>query len=294
MGLSLPPAVPHESRNVQNGGDLVSTLLRVFRKWVEPTRWIGAVTLIGTSLCIGRQLALTQTTNPSPTGKLTARVPGWEPAVMDDPILYHMQLDQFEGRTNGSDNAFRWDGEGWIGTDTNRLWIKSEGFVNQGTVSDGDQEALYDRPIPRLRYFDGQVGVRADLDSGPAREWAALGIEGLAPYFFEFAPTLYIRDGGNVAGRVNGSYDVLITQRWIVQPQAELNFYSKDDPARGIGSGFSDLDAGIRLRYEVRRKFAPYIGFAYSGKYGGTATYARRAGETVSNPTFVFGLRIWY
>ena len=236
---------------------------------------------------------MSQTANPPP-GKLTSRVPGWKPAIRDNSIFYHVQLDQFEGRTNGPDNAFRWDGEGWIGTDMNRLWIKSEGFSEQGTVSDGDHEALYDRPIPRLRYFDAQVGVRADLDSGPRREWAALGIEGLAPYFFEFEPTFYIRDGGHVAGRVNGSYDVLITQRWIVQPQAELNFYSKDDPARGIGSGFSDLDAGIRLRYEIRRKFDPYIGFAYSGKYGRTASYARVFRETVSDPRFVFGIRIWY
>jgi copper resistance protein B len=272
----------------------VSPPLQVFSGWMESACWICEVAVFGAGLCLGSQLAMAQTKNPPPTGKLTAKVPGWEPAVRDNPILYYMQLDQFEGRTNGPDNAFRWDGEGWLGTDMNKLWIKSEGFVDQGTVSDGDQEALYDRPIPRLRYFDAQVGVRADLDSGPSREWAALGIEGLAPYFFEFAPTLYIRDGGNVAGRVNGSYDVLITQRWIVQPQAELNFYNKDDPARGIGSGFSDLDAGIRLRYEVRRKFAPYVGFAYSGKYGGTATYARRSGETVSYPSFVFGLRIWY
>jgi copper resistance protein B len=121
-----------------------------------------------------------------------------------------------------------------------------------------------------------------------------LGIEGLAPYFFEFAPTFYIRDGGHVAGRINGSYDLLLTQRLIVQPEAELNFYSKDDPARGIGSGFSDLDAGVRLRYEVTRKFAPYIGFAYGGKYGGTANYARRSGESTSDPRLVFGLRVWY
>jgi copper resistance protein B len=161
-------------------------------------------------------------------------------------------------------------------------------------VQHGDHEALYDRPIPRLRYFDAQIGIRADLDSGPGREWAALGIEGLAPYFFQFAPTLYIRDDGHVAGRIEGSYDLLITQRLIVQPQAELNFYSKDDPARGIGSGFSDLDGGIRLRYEIRRKFAPYIGFAYSGKYGGTATYAHRSEESSSDPRLAFGLRLWY
>lgn len=263
--------------------------LKSLRKWVE----LG-VMLFSASVCAASRAVMAQTTTPSPTAKIAAKVPNWEPPVDDNHILYHVQFDQFEGRTNGPDNEFRWDGEGWIGTDMNRLWIKSEGFVNGNTVDDGDQEALYARPIPRMRYFDAQVGIRSDLDSGPRREWAALGIEGLAPYFFEFAPTLYIRDDGNVAGRIEGSYDLLFTQRLILQPQAELNFYSKDDPARGIGSGFSDLDAGVRLRCEIWRKFAPYIGFAYDGKYGSTATYAHRSGESTSNPTFVFGIRIWY
>jgi len=215
-------------------------------------------------------------------------------AMMDNQVFTHVWLDQFEGRTSGPNNELRWDGEGWIGTDMNRLWIKSEGLNNGKTVSDGDHEALYDRPIPRMRYFDAQVGVRSDLDSGPARAWAALGVEGTAPYFFQFAPTLYFRDNGNVAGRLTGSYDLLLSQRWIVQPEVELNFYSKDDPGRRIGSGLSDLDAGVRLRYEIRRKFGPYIGFAYNGTYGNTASYSRQAGESTSNPRFVFGLRLWY
>ena len=219
---------------------------------------------------------------------------GMKDTMMENPVLAHARLDQSEGRTNGSASEFRWDGEGWIGTDVNKLWVKSEGFSGDGSISDGDHEALYDRPIPRVRYFDAQVGVRTDLDSGPRRAWAAFGIEGLAPGYFEIAPTLYIRDSGHIAGRITGSYDLLLTQRWIVQPEAELNFYSKDDPGRQIGSGFSDLDAGLRLRYEVTRKFAPYIGFAYNGTYGNTASYSRAAGETTRNTQFVFGTRLWY
>jgi copper resistance protein B len=238
--------------------------------------------------------ARAQESTPQPSSGTNGAMSKSELPVMDNQIFAHVQLDQFEGRTNGSDSELRWDGEAWIGTDMNRLWLKSEGFSNNNTVSDGDHEAMYDRPIPHLRYFDGQVGVRADLDSGPSRTWAAIGIEGLAPYYFELAPTLYVRDGGNVAGRVTGSYDLLLTQRWIVQPQAEFNFYSKDDPARRIGSGLSDIDTGVRLRYEISRKFAPYIGFAYNGKYGNTASYSRRAGETTSEPRFIFGLRLWY
>ncbi len=238
--------------------------------------------------------ARAQSSKPHKVGKAAATVSAMESPVMDNTIFAHVRLDQFEDRTDGPDNELRWDGEGWIGTDMNRLWLKSEGFSTNSTVSDGDHEALYDRPIPHMRYFDAQAGVRADLDSGPKRAWAAVGIEGLAPYYFQFAPTLFIRDGGNVAGRLVGSYDLLLTQRWIVQPEAELHFYNKDDPARLVGSGFSELDTGLRLRYEISRKFGPYVGFAYNGKYGNTATYARQARETTSDPRFVFGLRLWY
>ena len=243
-------------------------------------------------LCMSTARAQVPTSQPA--GKAPATSPTLQAPTVGHQIFVHALLDQFEARTNGPDNELRWDGEGWVGTDMNKLWLKSEGFSDNSTVSDGDHEALYDRPIPRMRYFDAQVGVRADLDSGPGRAWAAVGIEGLAPYYFQLAPTFYIRNGGNVAGRITGSYDLLITQRWILQPEAELNFYSKDDPERGIGSGFSDLDAGVRLRYEISRKFGPYLGFAYNGKYGNTAGYSRLAGETISDSRFVFGLRLWY
>jgi copper resistance protein B len=228
---------------------------------------------------------------PEPAPTKGAR---WPPAVKDNTVFAHVLFDQLEGRASNSGTLFRWDGQGWVGTDMNRLWLKSEGFAGNGTVSDGDHEALYDRPIPHMRYFDAQAGVRADLDSGPARVWAAVGVEGLAPYFFDFEPTFYIRDGGHMAGRINGSWDLFITQRWVVQPQAELNFYSKDDPARQTGSGFSDIDTGVRLRYELTRKVNPYIGWAYDGKYGGSALYTRQSGGATSNSSFVFGFRVWH
>jgi copper resistance protein B len=217
----------------------------------------------------------------------------WKPPIADE-VVSHLLFTQLEDRTDGRDNELRWEGETWIGTDMNRLWIKSEGVFQDGSMSDGDHEVLYDRPIPRVRYFDAQAGVRADLDSGPHRFWSAIGIEGLAPNFFEFEPTVYFRDEGHIAGKVEASYDLRITQRLVAQPQLELNFYSKRDPARGLGTGLADLDTAIRLRYEIRRKLAPYVGFAYTDQYGSTAGYSRRAGEAVANPRFVFGLRTWY
>jgi copper resistance protein B len=174
------------------------------------------------------------------------------------------------------------------------LWIKSEGTVTNGITSDGDQEILYDRPIPHMRYFDWQAGARLDLDSGPTRAWAALGMQGLAPYFFNFAPTFYVRDGGRVAGRIQGSYDLYLSQRLILQPQVEMNFYSQADSARGIGSGFSGLDSGVRLGYQFSRKFAPYIGYTYTGVFGQTATFNRRAGQPTSVSRFVVGIWLWH
>jgi copper resistance protein B len=230
----------------------------------------------------------------------TAQTPGADPNVSapfgspveDRQIYVHGILDQFEGRL-GEDNSFRWDGQAWAGTDTNRLWLKSEGSVeSSGKVKDGIHEALYDRPISP--YFDLQAGIRYDIDSDPSRGWAAFGIQGLAPQWFDIEATGYVSDSGHLAARLKASYDFLLTQRLILQPEIELNFYSKSDPERDIGPGLSDIDAGIRLRYEIARKFAPYIGIAYQEKFGSTAGFARSEGESVNELRFLFGIRSWF
>jgi copper resistance protein B len=213
--------------------------------------------------------------------------------VMDNGIFAHAVLDQFEGRIGGGQNAFRWEGQGWIGTDYNKLWLKSEGFaLGKGGVEDGQQELLYDRAVST--YLDLQAGGRTDWDSGTGRTWAAFGVQGLAPLFFDYEATGYLSDGGHAALRLAGSYDRLITQRLILQPQIEMNFYSKADPGRKIGAGFSDIDAGLRLRYEISRKFAPYIGVAYVGRLGQTAQFARQDGDGAAAVQFVFGIRSWF
>jgi copper resistance protein B len=217
----------------------------------------------------------------------------WSPPVHDNSILYYVNFNELEARLTGAYPTFRWDGEGYIGDANNKFWVKSEGSLTNGVMSDGDQEFLYDRPIPRMRYFDFQVGVRADLDAGPTRTWGAIGIQGMAPYFFDFEPTLYVRGDGHVAGRIEGSYNLFITQRVILQPQAEFNFYSKDDHARGIGSGLSDLDGGIRIGYQITRKFAPYVGFTYATSFGNTANLAHQAGAPTHDSSFVVGIWLW-
>lgn len=216
---------------------------------------------------------------------------GFSP-VEDQAIHMHVMMDQLEGRFGASGNSFRWSGAAWAGTDTNRVWLKSEGEVGAGgTLEDGQQEILYDRPISP--WFDLQAGLRSDIDSAPGRNWAAFGVQGLAPYFFDVSATVYASSEGHYAVKLEGSYDLLITQRLILQPQIEMNFYSKADPARGLGSGLSDLDTGLRLRYEFGRKFAPYIGVSFAQKFGGTADYAWADGARSSDLRFVFGVRTW-
>lgn len=211
--------------------------------------------------------------------------------VDDEHVFYHLLFDQLEGRF-GRDTSFRWEGEGWAGTDMNRVVLKTEGTVSKGEVEEGNQELLYARPIST--YFNLQGGLRYDLDSAPGRGWAAFGIEGLAPQFFHVSATGYVSDRGHLAAKLEGSYDLLLTQTLVLQPQVEMNFYSKDDSRRGIGAGLADLDTGLRLRYEITRKFAPYIGVTYENKFGDTARFARLAGEHASDMRFSAGFRIWF
>ncbi len=240
--------------------------------------------------------ALGQTASPpaSPHQMMPGMAPGAEmPPVEDNRIFAHVLLDEFEGRFGGDGGDFRWDGQGWIGTDYDKLWIKTEGFRRaNGEVDDGRHEFLYDRAI--TTHFDLQAGLRSDIDSRSTRHWGAVGIQGLAPLFFDIEATAYVSDQGHFAARFKGSYDLLITQRLVLQPEAELNLYSKADPARLVGAGFSDLDLGLRLRYEITRKFAPYIGVSYENKFGQTASLARRAGESTNGVRLLLGVRMWF
>ena len=215
------------------------------------------------------------------------------PPMMDSATFVHGVLDQFEGRVGGGYDALRWSGEAWVGGDRDKLWLKSEGFARERRrIDDGRHELLYDRAISA--YADLQAGVRIDWDSGPGRTWAALGVQGLAPLFFDYDATAYFGDRGRAAARLAVSHDLLLSQRLILQPLVELNFYRKADPRRGIGSGLSDIEAGLRLRYELAHKFAPYVGIAYAGKFGETARIARRAGDPSDSVQFVFGIRSWF
>lgn len=190
-------------------------------------------------------------------------------------------------------DGFRWDGEGWFGGDINRLVIKSEGSGAFGEgVEDAEVQALYSRAIGP--YFNLQAGVRYDFKPNPSRAYATVGFEGLAPFWFEVEGALFLSNKGDVLGRLEGYYDQRITQRLILQPRAELNLAAQAVPENGIGSGLSDIELGLRLRYEVAREFAPYVGVSWDRKVGDTADFARAAGEARSSTSLVLGVRTWF
>ena len=256
-----------------------------------------ALALAAAGLLAGGRGAAAEQAAPSGVQDQTRVAPfeyvgGMQP-VMDNTVFTHALLEQAEGRWNGRNTQFRYDGQAWTGTDYNKLWLKSEGLVdNRGRFTDGIHEVLYDRAV--TTYFDVQAGVRVDLDRGPTRTWAALGVQGLSLYFFDLEATAYASDRGRFAGRLKASYDLLITNRLVLQPEAELNFYSKADAARGTGAGFSDIDAGLRLRYEFSRKLAPYVGVSYAGRFFQSERFARQEGESANSVRFAFGLRTWF
>jgi len=190
-------------------------------------------------------------------------------------------------------DSFRWDGEAWFGGDINRLTVKTEGEGEFGrSVEDAEVQALYSRAIGP--YFNLQAGIRYDFKPNPSRTYATVGFEGLAPYWFDVEGALFLSDKGDVLGRLEGYYDQRITQRLILQPRAELNFAAQDVPENGIGSGLSDVELGLRLRYEIKREFAPYIGVSYDRRLGDSARFSRAEGEDVGGPSIVVGVRTWF
>jgi copper resistance protein B len=200
-------------------------------------------------------------------------------------------LAEYQVRKGG--DGFEWSGEAWYGGDINRLWLKSEGDGTFGrSVDRAEIEALYSRAVGP--YFNLQGGLRYDFEPNPSRVYATVGVEGLAPNFFEVEGALFLSNKGELMARAEGYYDQRITQRLILQPRAELNFAAQDSRDIGVGSGLSDAEIGVRLRYEIRREFAPYVGVQYSRAFGTTERYLREAGEDPGGWSFLTGVRAWF
>ena len=221
-------------------------------------------------------------------------LPGVRPPRMADQEDFGSvlvdRLEKAYSRNHGNSTAY--DIQAWFGRDFDRLVVKAEGDAAQGRLQDARTELLWGHAI--AAFWDAQAGVRHDNGGGPDRNWLALGVQGLAPYWFDVEATAYVGQNGRSALRVASSYDLLLTQRWVLQPRVEANLYGKDDPERAIGSGLSDATAGLRLRYEVTRQLAPYVGIEWNGKFGRSADFARTAGESTSTTNLVAGVRLWF
>ncbi|HET6912366.1 MAG TPA: copper resistance protein B [Rhodanobacteraceae bacterium] len=214
-------------------------------------------------------------------------------AMSDHSRQGMLLIDQLEyAHDNHGNNSTFIDGQFWYGEDFNKLWLKFEGEQARGKLEDLRTEALWYHATSA--YWGTQLGVREDFGEGPNRTWAAFGVEGLAPYWFETEATLYVGQNGRTAARVQFEYEELITQRLVLQPKFEVNLYGKDDPQRGIGSGLSDAELGLRLRYEIRREFAPYIGVVWRQRFGRTADLYRAQNEPGGDLQFVAGIHFWF
>lgn len=212
--------------------------------------------------------------------------------VHDRAVHFFTLVDQLEWQSKAGASGVNLDSKGWIGGDRNRIWWRAEADAEDGALSEAQAHGLYARQVSR--WWDIVAGVRQDFRPGPARTWAAVGIQGLAPYWFEVEATAYVGASGRTHARLEAEYELLVTSRLILQPLVEAELYGKSDPQRGIGAGLSATEAGLRVRYEFRRELAPYLGVAWSTKWGKTADFARVAGEETGGARLVTGLRLWF
>ena len=205
---------------------------------------------------------------------------------------HYLLFDRLEVSDADHGTGQAWEAQGWIGNDIDRLWLRSEGEREDGHTESTDLEVLYGHSISP--WWDVVAGVKHDFKPGDSQTWAAFGVQGLSPYKFEVSATAYVGESGRTAANVEAEYELLLTNRLILQPLVELEFNGKDDPARGIGAGFSNGEVGLRLRYEFTRQFAPYIGVVHERAFGDTADLRRGEGEGVEDTRLVAGLRLWF
>jgi len=212
--------------------------------------------------------------------------------MQDNAPQSMLLVDQLEAFHSHDADGQSWEAEGWYGGDDDKLWLRTEGERSRERLADGDIEALWSHTI--ATYWGSQLGVRQDLGEGPNRHWAAFGVQGLSPYWFELEATGYVGDRGRTAARLRAEYELLFTQRLILQPELEVNLYGQSDPARRIGSGLSDAQLGLRLRYEINRQFAPYVGVVWTTRYGRTADFLRDDHQPVFDRQWIAGIRFWF
>lgn len=214
------------------------------------------------------------------------------PRLGDEYNFGLLLVDRLEAARGDTSTSVVYDLQAWYGRDYNRIVLKAEGNVDAGQTEEGSTELLWGHAV--ATYWDLQLGLRYDSGKGPERGWLAFGLQGLAPYWFEVGITAYIGTEGRSALSLEAEYEILLTQKWILQPRIELDVFGQSDSERGLGSGLAEVAAGLRLRYELRREFAPYVGVEWAAKYGGTADLSRMAGGDSQERRIVAGLRFWF
>ena len=254
--------------------------------------------------------APTSTADPDPHAghqMPTAALPAFVPPVTDEmraaafPDVHghashdrrvngFVLFDQLEWRSGNGPGALTWSNTGWVGGDINRVWFRTDVDGNGDGFDEAQAHILYGRAV--ARWWDVVAGVRQDIQPG-AQTWLAVGVQGLAPGFFEVEATAYLSDEGQVAAHAELEYDLMLSNRLILQPTVEVNVYGKPNASLGVGSGLSTAEAGIRLRYHVTREFAPYVGVSWARAFGDTVA---TQDEDVPNgaPRLVTGVRVWF
>lgn len=210
-----------------------------------------------------------------------------------ESVLFAM-ADRLEYQTNEGEALSVWEAQGWYGGDINKIWLKTEGEYehDDNRFEEAEIQVMYSRAISA--FWDIQAGLRYDFNPNPSRSFAVLGVQGISPYWFEVDATGFISDEGDVSFRLEVEYELLLTQRLILQPRLELDLALHDNADTGSGSGLNSIDAGFRIRYEISREFAPYIGISWGRTYGETADFRKADGEQTDRLSVVAGLRFWY
>ncbi len=210
----------------------------------------------------------------------------------DNPLITKVIVDQFELHHEDGADPIILEAQAWIGKNLNKFWLKADIEKRDGEIEEAEVQALYSRAI--APYWDLQMGIRHDGKPTPSSTWGVIGVQGLAPYFFDVDAAIFVGESGKTALRISAEYELLFTQRLILSPELAANFYGQNDVETGTGSGLSDMTAGLRLRYEIKREIAPYIGVERTKHFGNTADLAFSTGGKNDDTSVVLGLRMWF
>ena len=285
-GMPMPQDVPEKDKVDHSGMDMAMPM---------PGHDMSGMSMDHSAMP-GMSIAPNEPREPIPVitdaDRAAAQPPPHDHPVHDNSIQHYTLVDRLETWNSDRGGALEWDIQNWNGTDLNRLWLRSEGTRAGGRTEDADLEVLYGRSV--ATWWDVVAGIRHDFKPGDSQDFAAIGVMGVAPYKFDVEATAYIGQSGQTAARVEAEYETLLTNRLILQPRIEANFFGQDDARRGIGSGLSTIEGGLRLRYEFTRRFAPYIGVVREQAFGNTARYRRAEGNDSNDARLVAGIRIWF